>query len=90
MMIGDAIPHPPSFYKFAKSWKEYDWRKEAKDLYDELGVRIYSVQVFKILAVARELALVLKKTVYSAGKLIQNRTLICQHFSHFVKYYVNN
>ena len=41
-MIGDAIPHPPSY---SMNTLKLDWKKEAKKLKDELGCRIYSVQV---------------------------------------------
>ena len=42
VMIGDAIPHSPSY---PLNSLKLDWKKEAKDLADQLGVRIYSVQV---------------------------------------------
>lgn len=42
VMIGDAIPHPPSY---SMNTLKLDWKKEAKQLYDSLGVKIYSVQV---------------------------------------------
>ena len=42
VMIGDATPHPPSYHM---NTLKLDWKKEAKQLYDELGVKIYSVQV---------------------------------------------
>ncbi len=42
VMIGDAIPHPPSY---SMNTLKLDWKKEAKKLKDELGCRIYSVQV---------------------------------------------
>ena len=41
-MIGDAIPHPPSY---PLNTLKLDWKKEAKQLYDDLGVRVYAVQV---------------------------------------------
>lgn len=41
VMLGDASPHPPS-YPLNKL--KIDWREEAKKLYNEMGVRIYSVQ----------------------------------------------
>ena len=41
-MIGDAIPHPPSY---PANKLKLDWKTEAKKLHDELGVKIYSVQV---------------------------------------------
>ena len=41
-MIGDAIPHPTTY---GMNTLKLDWKKEAKKLYDELGVRIYAVQV---------------------------------------------
>lgn len=40
-MIGDASPHPPSF---RLNTQKIDWREETKKLYNEMGVRIYSVQ----------------------------------------------
>ena len=40
-MIGDASPHPPSYHL---NTLKIDWREEAKKLYNEMGVRIYSVQ----------------------------------------------
>lgn len=40
-MIGDASPHPPSYHL---NTLKIDWRVEAKKLYNEMGVRIYSVQ----------------------------------------------
>ena len=40
-MIGDASPHPPSYHL---NTLKIDWRQEAKKLYNEMGVRIYSVQ----------------------------------------------
>ena len=42
VMIGDAIPHPPSY---PANKQKLDWKTEAKKLHDELGVKIYSVQV---------------------------------------------
>jgi hypothetical protein len=41
VMIGDAIPHPPSY---PLNSLKLDWKEEAKALSDELGLRIYSVQ----------------------------------------------
>lgn len=41
-MIGDAIPHDTAY---PMNTLKLDWKKEAKQLYDDLGVRIYSVQV---------------------------------------------
>ncbi|XP_068676102.1 uncharacterized protein [Montipora foliosa] len=41
VMIGDASPHPPSY---SLNTLKIDWREEAKKLYNEMGVRIYSVQ----------------------------------------------
>lgn len=41
VMIGDAIPHPPSY---PLNTLKLDWKKEAKQLYDDLGVRVYAVQ----------------------------------------------
>jgi len=41
VMIGDASPHPPSYHL---NTLKIDWREEAKKLYNEMGVRIYSVQ----------------------------------------------
>ncbi|CAH3134969.1 unnamed protein product [Porites lobata] len=41
VMIGDASPHPPSYHL---NTLKIDWRQEAKKLYNEMGVRIYSVQ----------------------------------------------
>ncbi|XP_067027065.1 uncharacterized protein [Acropora muricata] len=41
VMIGDASPHPPSYHL---NTLKIDWRVEAKKLYNEMGVRIYSVQ----------------------------------------------
>ena len=40
-MLGDASPHPPSYHL---NKLKIDWREEAKKLYNEMGVRIYSVQ----------------------------------------------
>lgn len=40
-MIGDACPHPPTYHL---NTLKINWREEAKKLYEELGVRIYSVQ----------------------------------------------
>lgn len=40
-MLGDASPHPPSYHL---NTLKIDWREEAKKLYNEMGVRIYSVQ----------------------------------------------
>ncbi len=53
-MIGDAIPHPPSY---GMNTLKLDWKKEAKQLNDELGCRIYSVQVkdFSVLEFAESL-----------------------------------
>lgn len=45
-MIGDAIPHGPTY---SMNTLKLDWKKEAKQLYDDLGVKIYSVQVSKLL-----------------------------------------
>jgi hypothetical protein len=42
VMIGDAIPHSTSY---PMNTLKLDWKKEAKQLYDDLGVKIYSVQV---------------------------------------------
>jgi len=42
VMIGDAKPHPPTFHM---NTLKLDWRVEAKKLHDELGVKIYAVQV---------------------------------------------
>ena len=42
VMIGDAIPHGTSY---PMNTLKLDWKKEAKQLYDDLGVKIYSVQV---------------------------------------------
>ena len=42
VMIGDAIPHPPTFHM---NTLKLDWKVEAKKLHDELGVKIYAVQV---------------------------------------------
>ena len=42
VMIGDATPHPPSYHM---NTLKLDWKKEAKQLYDDLGVKIYAVQV---------------------------------------------
>ena len=42
VMIGDAIPHPPSY---SMNRLKLDWKAEAKKLHDELGVKIYAVQV---------------------------------------------
>lgn len=42
VMIGDAIPHPPSY---SMNTLKLDWKTEAKKLHDELGVKIYAVQV---------------------------------------------
>jgi len=41
VMIGDAIPHPPTFHM---NTLKLDWKVEAKKLHDELGVKIYAVQ----------------------------------------------
>lgn len=41
VMIGDASPHPPSFHL---NTLKINWREEAKKLYNEMGVRIYSIQ----------------------------------------------
>ncbi|EDO36071.1 predicted protein [Nematostella vectensis] len=41
VMIGDANPHPPSYHL---NTQKINWREEAKKLYEELGVRIYSIQ----------------------------------------------
>ena len=41
VMLGDASPHPPSYHL---NKLKIDWREEAKKLYNEMGVRIYSVQ----------------------------------------------
>ncbi|KAJ7325355.1 hypothetical protein OS493_029904 [Desmophyllum pertusum] len=41
VMLGDASPHPPSFHL---NTLKIDWREEAKKLYNEMGVRVYSVQ----------------------------------------------
>ena len=46
VMIGDAIPHDPTY---SMNTLKLDWKKEAKQLYDDLGVKIYSVQVSKLL-----------------------------------------
>lgn len=40
-MIGDACPHPPNYHL---NTLKINWREEAKSLYDDLGVRIYSIQ----------------------------------------------
>lgn len=42
VMIGDAIPHSTSY---PMNTLKLDWKKEAKQLYEDLGVKIYSVQV---------------------------------------------
>ena len=41
VMIGDAIPHPPSY---PMNTMKLDWKVEAKKLNDECGVKIYAVQ----------------------------------------------
>lgn len=41
VIIGDASPHPPSYHL---NTLKIDWKEEAKKLYNEMGVRIYSVQ----------------------------------------------
>lgn len=41
VVIGDASPHPPSYHL---NTLKIDWKEEAKKLYNEMGVRIYSVQ----------------------------------------------
>ena len=41
VMIGDAIPHPPTY---AMNTKKLDWKVEAKKLHDEAGVKVYAVQ----------------------------------------------
>ena len=41
-MIGDAIPHLPSY---SMNTLKLDWKQEAKKLHEELGVRVYAVQV---------------------------------------------
>lgn len=40
-MLGDACPHPPNYHL---NTLKINWRDEAKKMYEELGVRIYSVQ----------------------------------------------
>ena len=42
VMIGDAIPHPATFHM---NKLKLDWKIEAKKLHDDLGVKIYAVQV---------------------------------------------
>lgn len=41
VMIGDAIPHGPTY---PMNSKKLDWKVEAKKLKDEAGVKVYSVQ----------------------------------------------
>ena len=41
VMIGDATPHPPTD---PQNRRKLDWKVEAKQLHDDLGVRIYAVQ----------------------------------------------
>jgi hypothetical protein len=41
VMIGDALPHPPTD---PQNRRKLDWKVEAKKLHDDLGVRIYAVQ----------------------------------------------
>lgn len=43
-MIGDAIPHPTTY---RMNTLKLDWKKEAKQLYNDINCRIYSVQVHK-------------------------------------------
>ncbi|XP_020893701.1 uncharacterized protein LOC110232824 [Exaiptasia diaphana] len=41
VMIGDCCPHPPNY---PLNTLKINWKNEAKKLYEELGVRIYSIQ----------------------------------------------
>ena len=41
VMIGDAIPHRPSY---PMNKKKLDWKVEAQKLLNEVGVKIYAVQ----------------------------------------------
>ena len=45
VMIGDAIPHPPTD---PQNRRKLDWKVEAKRLYDHLGVRIYAMQALNL------------------------------------------
>ena len=60
-MIGDAIPHEPSY---SMNTLKLDWKKEAKQLYHDLGVKIYSVQVDKLHAY-----IIIVLMLYSHSKL---------------------
>lgn len=48
VMIGDAIPHNALYHL---NTMNLDWKKEARDLHLDLGLRIYAVQVlYRIIA----------------------------------------
>ena len=72
-MIGDAMPHDPTYFM---NTLKLDWRKEAKQLYDDLGVKIYSVQVSKLLYMITVFAVCLHVHVYS--RRINNADILVQ------------
>ena len=40
-MIGDAKPHDVNY---PMNKQKLDWRKEAEELYDKMGVKVFTIQ----------------------------------------------